>query len=244
MSADPAVRPPVGTDRSAAETAAAAPTRRRGRIVATTLVVAAVVGAPTLVLAWRSERGGASFGDSEQVGRNRLAAATLDIEVGDRTTPLIGERVAPGDLLTAAIELVNAGTVPLRYALTVSARGEAALGPWLTWSFTPAVAGVCPSVAAWRSGGVPDATVVAGDRLLDVAVPVLGDPAPGADPGDRVLAIDAREQLCVAMEVDLSAPNSVQDATAELTVVANAEQLTSDESSSGAAPSTSDGIVP
>lgn len=207
-----------------------APSRPRlGRVVLLGLIAAVVVGGPAVALATLGQRGSSSYGDSAEVGRNRLSSATVDIEIGPATAPLVGEHVAPGDVLTTTVELVNAGSVSLRYSLSVTGDGDTRLAPWLTWSFVPSAGGSCPGADAWRAAPPEGATVVDGARVVDGAVAVLGDPTPGADPGDRVLEVGAAERLCVAMSVDLDAPNSVQDVQASLTLTADAEQLTDAE---------------
>ena len=86
---------------------------RIGLIVA---VIAVLLVAPVVLIAVRADSGSAAFGDVEQVGRNRLSAATLDIEIGSRTTPITVSDLAPGDLVTGQVEFRNAGTLALRYA--------------------------------------------------------------------------------------------------------------------------------
>lgn len=206
--------------------------RRRDLVAALFVAASLAVFAPVAVVAWQGDRGSASFGDQESVGRNRIGAATVDLEVGERTTPLRATDLAPGDLVTGEIELVNAGTVALRYAVTVAVEGSGPLGPWLGWRFLP-VAGTasCPDEAEWRAG-VDGAVAVPGDRLDQGEVAVLGNPAPGAHDGDRILGVGGSERLCVAVVVDIEAPNSVQDSTTEVRITANGEQLTKDDAAS------------
>ena len=45
---------------------------------------------------------------------------------------------------------------------------------------------------------------------------VVGDPAPGSDPGDRTLRPGATETLCLRATLPIDAGNAVQDATTSL----------------------------
>jgi hypothetical protein len=201
---------------------------RRTRLVVLTIVSAMVVAAPVAVVAWRADRGSASFGDGEQIGRNRISSATVDIEAGALTVPVRGENLAPGDVTLGVIELVNAGSVPLRYSVAMTGTSDpeaASLARWLTWEFSWAESGAsCPSAAA-RRAGTPVAIRVDGSDLVDRAsMAVVGDPTEGLDPGDRELDIDERDLLCVAVTLSLDAPNDVQSMSFSQDVVVNAEQ--------------------
>lgn len=200
--------------------------RRRLRLAALVLLALLVVASPTVLIVARADRGSASFGDTEVVGRNRVAAARLDIAVGERTVPIRADGLAPGDLVAGTVELVNDGTLLLRYALTVSATTTDGLATWLTWTFAPAQGDACPTAAGWRAGAPAGALVVDGDALADGRVVTLvGDPATGADPGDRTLDVGETDLLCIAAELSVDAPNAVQATVSELRFVALAEQV-------------------
>ncbi|MFN3255498.1 MAG: hypothetical protein ACE37B_07365 [Ilumatobacter sp.] len=192
------------------------------------IVVAFLLLTPVVALMLRGERGQASFGDSVSVGQNRIGAATLDIEIGERTVPLRADALAPGDVVAGSIELVNAGTVPFRYSVSVRS-DDGSLGEWVTWLFQAPSGATCPTVATWRTTPPADAIAVTGDRLGDGVLDLVGSSSVGADPGDRVLDVEASETLCLAARVDIDAPNSVQATTTDLRLTANAEQLTAEE---------------
>jgi hypothetical protein len=137
--------------------------------------------------------------------------------------------MAPGDLVTGEIEFVNAGTVALRYAVTVATVADDGLGAWLTWRFR-AVAGdeSCPSTAQWRSEFAGAAGQIRGVSASRTAV--MGDVAPGPDEGDRLLEVGASDRLCAAVVVAIDAPNSVQDANTEVLITGHGEQLTEADS--------------
>ena len=174
---------------------------RRVTIVAIALLaVAALVGPAVLVL--RGGRSSAAFGDNETIGANHLGAATLDIEVGATTTRLVGDQMAPGSVAVGWLDLSNEGELPLRYSL-VADNGDDLLVNWLRWD-------------VWvtsSSCGPPDAApLLVQDRLLTPggSDPLLGNPLPGVDAGDRVLDPEERERVCVAATLADDAPNTIQ----------------------------------
>lgn len=191
--------------------------RRPVRVALVALVVLLILGSPTALIVMRAERGNAAFGDAESVGRNRVAAATLDIAVGSRTVPIRADGLAPGDSVAGTIELVNAGTIPLRYSVSVAGTTTNGLGAWLTWSFAPAPADGCPTAAAWATDPPAGAVVVPGDRFTDGAsVPLAGG---------RTLDVGVGELLCLAADFSIDAPNAVQATTTELVFTVAAEQI-------------------
>ncbi len=185
--------------------------RRRLAPVLLVLLGLLVVAVPFGV-AWWSRQSSATFADSELIGVNRLGAATLDLEVGNLDVDLEATNLAPGDEVTGTLELVNAGDLPLRYALTASSSGGL-LADWLRWDVW---AGTC-AASPGASGLVAEGLQIGVSRRA-----VVGDVATGAQPGDRTLAVGASETLCLQATLPIAAPNEVQGAitTIDLAVVA------------------------
>lgn len=187
------------------------------RVALLALIVLVIVVSPTAMIVLRATRGSAAFGDAEPVGRNRVAAATLDIAIGERTVPIRADGLAPGDSVAGTIDLVNAGTIPLRYSVSVSGTTSNGLGAWLTWSFAPAPERGCPSAETWATDPPPGALTVEGGRFTAGAtVPLLDG---------RVLDVGEGELLCLTADFALGAPNAVQATTTELVFAVAAEQL-------------------
>lgn len=188
-------------------------------------LIAAMIG--PLVLITSTERSQAAFGDSVTVGVNELSSATLDVEIGSRSVEIIGANLAPGDRAVGAIEVVNDGTLPLRYAL-VSTASEDPLGRWLAWDLWPAGdPGQCRGSSTPRD-------LLASRLLLGSATPttelsVLGDVAVGLDPGDRIIEPGSSDTICLAVVFDLDAPDTLQGRRFEQSFTVVAEQNT-DES--------------
>lgn len=196
----------------------------RHRITTVALVaflLAALAGPIALIL--RTDRSQAAFGDSETLGVNRLSSATVEVEVGDRTARIESENLAPGDRSVGSIEVVNAGTLPIRYALVTDLSADP-LGRWLTWELWEKARG-----QSCESDGAPADPLIAGLVLGSdgrTSEPILGDVAVGLDPGDRILQPDSAEVLCVAVTFDLAAPDTVQDRQIDQAFTIVAEQHT------------------
>ncbi len=173
-----------------------------------------------VVLIFTGDRGQASFGDNEIVGVNRLASASVDIQIGERSTRLIGENMAPGDRAVGAIEILNTGTLPLRFALTYDSPADP-LAAWLTWDVwetgSPARCGAAPTTGTLLVNGATFGSTTSASSGV-----VLGNAAVGLDAGDTILEPNAGTTICMAAQLDLGAPNDVQNRRIdqELTVVA------------------------
>lgn len=215
--------------------------RARRRLLAALVVAAGLVAlaGPVVVLTGaargRAEPSGDPFGAG--LGADgRLAAATLDVEAGQRTAPITVRALAPGDRATGSIEIVNAGDLPLHYALLLSPSG-APVESWLRWDLWLAPAQGCGG--ATPSAADPDLLVA--DAVLDGGddIALFGRPDPGFDPGDRVLGVGQRELLCLAVSLPLDAPDAVQGAAVTPRFVAAAEhhliRATAEESADAAA---------
>ena len=195
----------------------------RLRSIVTVLIVIAVMVAPAALIALHARSGAASFGDNERVGRNSLSAARIDIAIGSKTAPVVGVDLAPGDLRRGSLEVINDGSIDLRFSVSSTEATEPSaqsLAPWLEWRFdwSPDDQS-CNSRTASAAGSTP----IPGSRLAD-GTAVAGDRSTGADPGDRVLAPGERDVLCIEMNFALDAPNDVQAATISQEFAFDAEQ--------------------
>lgn len=138
-----------------------------------------------------------------------FAAGTVDID----SQPTVAFNVTgmiPGDSDTQPLTIENQGTASLRYAMTAAAPDV--LGGELTLQI--------------RTEGTDCATfdgaVVLATTTLDGAA--FGDPAQGADSGDRTLAAAASEVLCFRVSLPLAADDTVQGETSAVTFTFDAEQ--------------------
>ncbi len=201
------------------------PGRHRRWLLAALVVAGGLVAlaGPVVVLTGAARGRAQSSGDPFGAGLGadgRLAAATLDVEAGQRTAPVAVAALAPGDRATGSIEIVNAGDLPLHYALLVTPTGRP-VESWLRWDLWLAPAQGC-------GGATPasdDAGLFVADAVLDGGsdVALFGRPEPGFDSGDRILAVGQRELLCLAVALPLDAPDAVQGAAVTPRFVAAAE---------------------
>ena len=138
-----------------------------------------------------------------------FTSGTIDIT----SSPTVAFTVAammPGDNNTAALTIANAGTGALRYSLTTVATNT--LGTALTLT----VKTLGTSCAAFDGTSVLTATALTGAAI--------GNPAQGADSGDRVLAAATNEVLCFRVSLPLATGNSAQGISSTVTFTFDAEQ--------------------
>jgi hypothetical protein len=195
---------------------------RRLPLIAAALIVVIAVAVPIGLIA-NAALSGANASDAELIGLNRLGAATLDIEVGaeggaagSTDAALRAENLAPGDRATGKIELRNAGSLPLRYSLRVVTDGDP-LAQWLVFDLL--------STSSGCDAGVDAATEVirTGIVLATEDVVLVGDPSTGFQPGDRRLAPDATEVICIGATLPIATPNDAQGRALAFDLIVDAE---------------------
>ncbi len=192
--------------------------RRRTVVMVVVTAVALFLAAATVGVAMtRVGRSQAAFGDAEVFGVNRLGAATLDLQVGEGTALFEARNMAPGSRAVGRIDLVNGGTLPLRYSLTADTVGGDLAG-WLRLDLWVGVE--CDAGATSIPAGA-EVLVRAGSLTTGLA-PLVGAGAVGAQPGDRVLTPGAAETLCLAVELPIGAPNEAMglEMTQQITALA------------------------
>lgn len=185
---------------------AAAPTHRESRSVVAVAVLAvlAAASAPVWILVLSGDSG-ANFADTEVFDRNRLGAGTVDVEVGETTSSLGAEQLAPGDVVTGELELTNVGTFPVRVGVDASLEGDA-LADWLTFDFWLAAASCASEAPTPRN-------LLLGPAATSVIA---------IDAGSTGIAPDEAVRLCVEARLPLEAPNEVQDQAVGLDLTINA----------------------
>ncbi len=194
---------------------------RRHRAWATgAILVLAGVGATSLTTA-------AVFTDADPL-TGALSTGTLVLEAGgaELTMPVGG--LAPGGTVVAPLTVRNTGSLELRYALSMSAASTSAAGADLRDQLRLRVLedATCTldSVTSARElGRVPAADGAFG--LPGEQVAVVGDPATGAQSGDRTLvAVTGAETLCLEVHMARDAGNDYQDTSVALSLVLDSEQ--------------------
>ena len=176
--------------------------RRRRRRYAALLALALVsgsLGAGALSLA--------IFTDSQAVTGNAFATGTIDISTTPATALFSVSNMMPGDTNSQTIQVSNAGTGALRYAISTAV----VTGPTLAAQLQLDVyAGATCTGTALYSGA------------LDVAA--VGSATQGPQAGDRLLAGGTNETLCFKATLPLATGNSFQNTSTGVTFTFAAEQ--------------------
>ncbi len=163
----------------------------------------------------------ALFTDTASVPSNTFSTGTVDISTAPVSALVTFSNMAPGDQVTNPITVSNAGTLALRYAVT-STTTENVLAAQLDLTIKSGVT-TCTNGGFGVDGTVVYAT---GDLGSTTGVNVIGNPAQGAQAGDRPLAASANEVLCFNVSLPLSTGNSFQGLTTTATFAFQAEQTT------------------
>ncbi|MGI9607700.1 MAG: TasA family protein [Acidimicrobiales bacterium] len=188
---------------------------RRGgtaaRLLATFAVLALAGGAFTIASL-------ALFTDQEAVAGNAFSTGTVDLLATPATAVVTAPAMAPGDQVTAPLDIANSGTLELRYSAT-STTTEDTLASELVLTIKSGVS-VCDD-ANWTADGAVEYAGVLGTTGTSA---IWGSPVQGTQAGDRVLAAGANEVFCVNVTLPLAATNASQGVTTTATFTFDAEQ--------------------
>lgn len=181
--------------------------RRRRWLAGLTLVVASVgtIGAAAYSLAL--------YTSTAAVDANIFTSGTIVIGTNPATALLTAGAMMPGDTVSGSLVVSNTGTGQLRYAMTSSSTNTDAKG--LMNQMTLAVKTLGTSCVAF------DGTSLYAGTLASAA---FGNPAAGAQAGDRTLNAAATETLCFQASLPLNTGNGYQGATTTTTFTFSAEQ--------------------
>ncbi len=191
-----------------------APPRRRSngvRILASLAVLALAGGVFTVSSL-------ALFTDSEDVTGNAFTTGSVDLTASPATAVVDAAGMAPGDQVTAPLDVANSGTLELRYSMA-STTTEDLLAAELVLTVKEGVT-TCDD-GNWGADGT---TLYAGPLGSMAGTAVIGDPTQGGQTGDRVLAATATEPLCINVALPLSAGSAVEGQSTTATFTFDAEQ--------------------
>ena len=186
------------------------------KLTTTVFMIGAAVTTATL--------GGTSaiFTDNDSIGSNSFTTGSVDITASPASAVFNVPAMAPGDTQTAPIAVTNTGTLQLRYAVT-STSSEDILAAQLDMTVKSGVA-VCDTASFDSSGTV---LYGPGDSGSTTSINLIGDPAQGADSGDRVLSATASENLCIQIELPASTTEAFQGTSTTLVFDFESEQTSS-----------------
>lgn len=178
-------------------------TRRRGIAALLTALAALTFGAGSVSLAFFTDADSSTWS---------FTTGTIDIESNPAVVTAV-TAMMPGDNASDSLTISNAGTATLRYAMSTAATNP--LGNQLTLAVRAEDAG--GGCAAFTG-----AVIVAGGTTLNGAA--IGNPAQGAQAGDRTLAGGASEILCFRVSLASTTGNGFQGTSSVATFSFAAEQ--------------------
>jgi len=184
--------------------------------VVISLLVIGVVAAVALIGAI------ALFTSSETNPSNSFSTGTVDLAINPATAMFTVSNMAPGDVEYSGVQVTNSGSLQLRYAMTTTADGNSTLDEQL--DLTVDVVTGAGNDAIWFTSDdvVGEANIYGPDGALALAA--FGDPAQGADTGDRTLAASGSERLRFKVTLPLSTPDAYQGTSCTVSFVFDAEQ--------------------
>ena len=178
---------------------------KRARVIASSGMLVGAIWGSTMAFFTDTASTGASF-----------TTGTIDIAASNASASLSVTDMVPGDQVTAAITVSNAGSIDLRYAMSSAGLGDPALRSALAVTMK---AGVTTCTTADFGGSGQE---IASGNLDTVA---FGSNASGADTGDRTLASGSSEDICVQVTLPSTTTSAVQGMAASATFTFDAEQL-------------------
>lgn len=192
---------------------------RRRRFVATLSIIGlAALGVTSLTT-------NALFTSESNSDRTGFLSGTILIESGETSWATSAGNAAPGDSYFVEIPVTNGGTLELRYAMELTAEASGPGGGSSTLldhlEFT-----MFPQATNCTAAGVVGLTPGNSAVLSSSTDPhkAVGDKSTGPDTGDRVLSVGGSEVLCLRLDFDLDAPDTVQGHEATLNFQFYAEQ--------------------
>ena len=170
----------------------------------------------------------ALFTNTQAVGSNTFTTGTVDIPTTPATALVSVSPIAPGDPpVYGAIQVSNLGSLELRYAVK-STTTEDSLAPQLALTIRgPAASATGCDNAGFAAFGAGEVYTGGGAGPLGntTGINIIGDPAQGAQAGDRALASSASEYLCFKVDLPLlSTDNTAQGKTTTATFDFTSEQ--------------------
>ena len=167
----------------------------------------------------------AVFTSSAAVPANTFTAGTVILNTTPTTAVVTFSNMAPGDQVTAPLTVTNGGTLALRYAVSsvaTNADSKGLMGQ-LVLSIKTGVT-TCTTAGFTLSG----TSAYSGILGALTTTKLIGDPAVGAQAGDRALPPTTlnSEALCFNVALPLATANAFQGATTTATFTFDAEQTT------------------
>ncbi|MBW3657471.1 MAG: M73 family metallopeptidase [Actinobacteria bacterium] len=167
---------------------------------------------------------GAYFTDSDAVGSNTIATGNVSLSTNPATNVVSMSNMAPGDVQYGSVTVTNDGSLQLRYALK-SVTTEDLLAAQLDLTVWDEVAEGADADSTC-STTVPGTVLYAAAALgaTTTGVQIFGNPATGGQSGDRVLAANTSEVLCLKVALPTDTGNTFESKTTTATFTFDSEQ--------------------
>ncbi len=193
--------------------------RRRRRLVGLSLLLLLLI--PSLGTSFLTL---ALFTDQESVDADFTTGTIILDPVKIDALVLTAAGLMPGDVITDDVVVENDGNAELRYAMTTSSTNAdlKALRGVLNLTIKT-VDLTTPLVPCDNFNGA----LTLYDGAIGASTAFFGDPAPGDQGADRVLAGGANETLCFRVTLPATTGDSFQGATTTTTFTFDAEQTSS-----------------
>jgi predicted ribosomally synthesized peptide with SipW-like signal peptide len=163
----------------------------------------------------------ALFTDQQVLAGNTFNTGTIALTINPTSALVTYSNMMPGDVVTNPLIVGNAGTSSLRYAVSSVATNTDTKGLKDQLVMTIKTIDVTTPLVPCDNF---DGTLLYTGDLDSTAGKILGDAAPGSDPGDRTLASGTNETLCFRVSLPLASDNSFQGAATTATFTFDAEQ--------------------
>ena len=163
----------------------------------------------------------AVFTDQESIDANTFDTGDVDISTVPTTALVTFSGMAPGDSVTDDVVVSNDGSLELRFAVTSSATNADTLA--LKDALTLTVNTIDVTDPGTPCDDFDGTELYTGDLDDGAGGLIIGDPAQGADTGDRVLAASTSETLCFRVELS-SGATGPEGASTTATFTFDAEQ--------------------
>ncbi|OGO50863.1 MAG: hypothetical protein A2148_07875 [Chloroflexi bacterium RBG_16_68_14] len=166
----------------------------------------------------------AVFTDTASVGGNTFTTGTVDISTAPASALVTFSNMAPGDSITDDVVVSNAGSLELRYAVSSSATNADALA--LKDALTLTIKTIDVTTPGTPCDDFDGTQLYTGDLDDGAGGLLVGDPAQGAQGGERTLAASTSETLCFRVALS-SGATGPEGASTTATFTFDAEQTTS-----------------
>ena len=163
------------------------------------------------------------FTSTATVPDNAFTTGTVDISTSSDGIALITyDNMAPGDTTTQPLVVSNDGSLELRYAISSSATDTDLKG--LKDQLVLTINTIDVTLPATPCDDFDGTQLYTGDLDDGASGYLVGDPTPGPQGGEKVLAASANETLCFRVHLPSDTDDDYQDATTTATFTFEAEQ--------------------